>query len=179
MYTFWGAAWTCTFHFVPVNLGIGPVFITVMATVMSLLLVFRTNTANDRHWEARKLWGTIFTCSRNLSRIIWIGVAATDEKDHCERCGAMNLVLAFSVSTKYYLRGLDGFNFSDMHNLLIHVPDFAPGSSHYPTIKNLPLEITFHIASYIQAKRESGQLDAQSIMVMKSNLGSLVDCLSR
>ena len=34
---------------------------------LGLLLVFRTNTAYDRYWEGRKLFGTIGACSRNLA----------------------------------------------------------------------------------------------------------------
>lgn len=35
--------------------------------VISLLLVFRTNTAYDRWWEGRKLWGALVNNSRNLA----------------------------------------------------------------------------------------------------------------
>ena len=40
---------------------------SVLGFVISLLLVFRTNTAYDRWWEGRKLWGTIVNTSRNLT----------------------------------------------------------------------------------------------------------------
>jgi putative membrane protein len=35
--------------------------------VISLLLVFRTNTAYDRWWEGRKQWGMLVNTSRNLA----------------------------------------------------------------------------------------------------------------
>lgn len=35
--------------------------------VLGLLLVFRTNTAYERWWEARKIWGQLVNDSRNLS----------------------------------------------------------------------------------------------------------------
>lgn len=35
--------------------------------VLSLLLVFRTNSAYDRWWEGRKIWGSFVNNSRNLS----------------------------------------------------------------------------------------------------------------
>lgn len=35
--------------------------------VLGLLLVFRTNTAYDRWWEGRKLWGQLVNDSRNLA----------------------------------------------------------------------------------------------------------------
>lgn len=39
----------------------------LLGFVISLLLVFRTNTAYDRWWEGRKLWGSLVNCSRNFS----------------------------------------------------------------------------------------------------------------
>ena len=38
-----------------------------LSFVISLLLVFRTNTAYDRWWEGRKHWGSLVNNSRNLA----------------------------------------------------------------------------------------------------------------
>lgn len=40
---------------------------SLLGFVLSLLLVFRTNTAYDRWWEARKQWGTLTNISRTLA----------------------------------------------------------------------------------------------------------------
>ena len=52
-------------------LKIEPKSVTVMHTllgfVISLLLVFRTNTAYDRWWEGRKQWGALVNVSRNFA----------------------------------------------------------------------------------------------------------------
>src|SRR5690348_13225232 len=40
---------------------------SLLGFVISLLLVFRTNTAYDRWWEGRKLWGQLVNVSRNLA----------------------------------------------------------------------------------------------------------------
>ncbi|HSI90134.1 MAG TPA: bestrophin family ion channel, partial [Adhaeribacter sp.] len=40
---------------------------SVLGFVISLLLVFRTNTAYDRWWEGRKIWGGLTNSSRNLA----------------------------------------------------------------------------------------------------------------
>lgn len=40
---------------------------TLLGFVISMLLVFRTNTAYDRWWEGRKQWGALVNCSRNLA----------------------------------------------------------------------------------------------------------------
>jgi putative membrane protein len=39
----------------------------MLGFVISLLLVFRTNTAYDRWWEGRKIWGSLVNNSRNLA----------------------------------------------------------------------------------------------------------------
>ena len=40
---------------------------SLLGFVITLLLVFRTNTAYDRWWEGRKLWGSLINNSRNLA----------------------------------------------------------------------------------------------------------------
>src|SRR6478736_4185359 len=40
---------------------------SMLTFVISMLLVFRTNSAYDRWWEARKHWGALVNNSRNLA----------------------------------------------------------------------------------------------------------------
>lgn len=40
---------------------------SLLGFAISMLLVFRTNTAYDRWWEGRKLWGALVNSSRNLA----------------------------------------------------------------------------------------------------------------
>lgn len=40
---------------------------SLLSLVLSMLLVFRTNTAYDRWWEGRKMWGALTNNSRNLA----------------------------------------------------------------------------------------------------------------
>lgn len=51
----------------------------MLGFVISLLLVFRTNTAYDRWWEGRKLWGSLVNNSRNLS--LKLSVILKEESD--------------------------------------------------------------------------------------------------
>ncbi|MFZ1685891.1 MAG: bestrophin family protein [Flavobacteriales bacterium] len=44
-----------------------PLMHSLLGVVIGLLLVFRTNTAYDRWWEGRKLWGSLVNVSRNLA----------------------------------------------------------------------------------------------------------------
>ncbi len=43
-----------------------PTVFQLLGFVISLLLIFRTNTAYDRWWEGRKLWGATVNDSRNF-----------------------------------------------------------------------------------------------------------------
>ena len=51
----------------------------MLGFVISLLLVFRTNTAYDRWWEGRKLWGSLVNNSRNFA--IKLSAILKDEND--------------------------------------------------------------------------------------------------
>ncbi|MBN3584052.1 bestrophin family protein [Algoriphagus aestuarii] len=44
-----------------------PAMHSLLSFVISILMVFRTNTAYDRWWEGRKLWGALVNCSRNFA----------------------------------------------------------------------------------------------------------------
>jgi putative membrane protein len=52
---------------------------TTLGFVISLLLAYRINSAYDRWWEGRKLWGALVNNSRNLA--IKLSVILKDEKD--------------------------------------------------------------------------------------------------
>jgi ion channel-forming bestrophin family protein len=51
----------------------------MLGFVISLLLVFRTNTAYDRWWEGRKMWGALVNNSRNFS--LKLSAILKDEAD--------------------------------------------------------------------------------------------------
>ncbi len=51
----------------------------MLGFVISLLLAYRTNSAYDRWWEGRKIWGSLVNSSRNLA--LKLSVVLTDEKD--------------------------------------------------------------------------------------------------
>ncbi len=51
----------------------------MLGFVISLLLAYRTNTAYDRWWEGRKLWGALVNNSRNLA--LKLSAILKDEHD--------------------------------------------------------------------------------------------------
>lgn len=55
---------------------------TLLGFAISMLLVFRTNTAYDRWWEGRKLWGELVNNSRNLSLKLKAILPNSDNDSH-------------------------------------------------------------------------------------------------
>lgn len=51
---------------------------TLAGTVLSLLLVFRTNSSYDRFWEGRKLWGGVVNETRNLLRAAALNIPSLE-----------------------------------------------------------------------------------------------------
>ncbi|KUJ57689.1 bestrophin family protein [Chryseobacterium aquaticum] len=56
---------------------------SLLGFVLSLLLVFRTNTAYDRWWEGRKLWGKLVNDTRNFA--IKINVILGDDRKSADQ----------------------------------------------------------------------------------------------
>lgn len=75
---------------------------SLLGFVMSLLLVFRTNSAYDRWWEGRKLWGSLVNNSRNLALKLAHLIPAEAEEDRAFfRCMIPN----YAFTLKNHLRG--------------------------------------------------------------------------
>ena len=71
----------------------------VLGGALSFLVVFRTNSAYDRWWEARNAWQTLISSCRAIGA--QVAPALRDEKAHEAVC--MQLV-AFAVALKAWLR---------------------------------------------------------------------------
>lgn len=73
---------------------------SLLGLVLSLLLVFRTNTAYDRWWEGRKLWGSLLNNSRNLAIKL---NAYVDLDDHQSRKMFHELISNYASSLRLHL----------------------------------------------------------------------------
>ncbi len=78
---------------------------SILGLALGMLLVFRTNTAYDRWWEGRRLWGSLTNNSRNLA--IKANAFLVDEKD---RQFFNHSIVAYSYALKSHLRNENIFN---------------------------------------------------------------------
>ncbi len=86
----------------PANLT---VFHQISGFIISLVLVFRINSAYDRWWEGRKLWGALLNNSRNLALKL---NAIIPRQENGTRNEMALLLAAYAVSLKEHLRGNTG-----------------------------------------------------------------------
>jgi putative membrane protein len=88
------------FHFTRISIPIA--IPTILGTVISLLLAFKSNQAYDRWWEARTLWGAILNDSRTITRqlltFIDVGYGSDEKKAFCERMANRQIAWCYSLS---------------------------------------------------------------------------------
>ncbi len=142
----------------------------VLNLVLSLLLVFRTNTAYERFWEGRKAWGTLINTIRNSARTIWIAVQEKDEKDKEEKIASIKLLVAFAIAVKLHLR-----NSSINQELKPFVSPYQ-----FEKLKQMnhpPLEIAFWLGDYAQRQYDRGCLNVYLLNLIHEQVNILVDVL--
>jgi putative membrane protein len=77
----------------------------ILATIISLLLAFRSNQAYDRWWEARGLWGAIVNESRSLTRQLITFLDAGNEEEENFKMRFVRRQIAWCYSLSQSLRG--------------------------------------------------------------------------
>jgi putative membrane protein len=77
-----------------------PMMHALLGGAISLLLVFRTNSAYDRWWEGRKQWGDLTNNSRNLALKL---NAILPKEDHVNRAFFRKIIPAYAFALKNHL----------------------------------------------------------------------------
>lgn len=147
-----------------------PQVVVTFNIILSLLLVFRTNTAHERFWEGRKLWGALVNTVRNLARDIWIMIEEREPNDRVEKESTLRLVVAFAVAMKLHLRR-EPVN-SELEPLMSQL--------HYLKLKSMnhpPLEIAFWIGDYLQHQYNHNCVNIYQLTILQKLVDDLVDIL--
>ncbi|MGL5832413.1 MAG: bestrophin family protein [Waterburya sp.] len=135
------------------------------------LLIFRTNTANERFWEARKLWGDLVNVVRNLTRDISIVVQGKSSKSKKEKEKVLLLVVAFGITMKLHLRSEQ---VNDEIIPLISTNQFyeLKYNSDHP-----PLQIAYWIGDYLQLESDRNCIHIYQLVALHNLVDSLVNIL--
>lgn len=139
---------------------------SLVGFVLSMLLIFRTNTAYDRWWEGRRVWGSLVNNSRNLAFKLqaFLGPAAAAER-HLLR----KLLLNFIHAVKEHLR--DGVVPANLVAVGPYDATYWAQGGHVP---NLVLKALFTEVNRLYA---AGALTGDQLILLDAELRSFAENL--
>lgn len=130
---------------------------SLLGFVLSLLLVFRTNTAYDRWWEGRKLLGSLTNVSRNLA----IKIKALKLPDEDIRFFEYGIP-KYAFALKEHLREKMYFG---KNSLLIEVEEG----------KHVPNQIAGSLTNRFYGLLEKGSISQEQFIVLSSDFNQFTD----
>jgi len=138
---------------------------SLLGVVLSILLVFRTNTAYDRWWEGRKLWGTLVNNTRQLAIML---EASLPKEDRQSRDYFARHISNFGIALKEHLRG--GVKFEELELTETELVELK-SKSHKPN------HIAFWIFARMQSIYRAGVFTDADIINLKQQHQVLTDVM--
>ncbi len=135
---------------------------SLVGFVLSMLLVFRTNSAYDRWWEGRKLWGTMVNNTRSLMMKINNFEGEPIIKEEIKQ-----LIIDFVWATKEHLR--HGVNMKDLSNYSRKELAQEPG--------NIPLAIMNILHTKVSLLLNNDSDKSMKMLYLNEDLKSFMDIL--
>jgi ion channel-forming bestrophin family protein len=139
---------------------------TLLGFALSMLLVFRTNTAYDRWWEARRMWGALNNSSRSLA-VKLNALLANDATADRQFFASAIANIAFSL--KNHLRSR--FHPKEWENL----PELNDEQA--AKVKNLPVITTVHLTNRLVALRNQGLLTDEQLVFINPEVTAFNDII--
>ncbi|MCF0062952.1 hypothetical protein MUK70_07740 [Dyadobacter chenwenxiniae] len=137
---------------------------SLLGFVISMLLVFRTNTAYDRWWEGRKQWGSLMNSSRNLA----LKLNALLGKDHkLERAFFMKMIPNYAFALKNHLR--TGYRPAEFDDSALF------SKSELNVHNHIPNQIAAAIFGKVIELQKNGTLLPEHILVLNHELESFTN----
>ncbi|MGO4293727.1 bestrophin family protein [Chitinophaga sp. RAB17] len=136
----------------------------LLSFVISMLLVFRTNTAYDRWWEGRRQWGALVNSSRNLAMKIQAMLPADN---HADRLFFKVMIPNFAYGLKNHLRK------TYLHDEMETIPGVEP--QHMDISKHVPNQLAQLITGKTMELYRNGQLTGDQLILLNPELQSFAD----
>lgn len=137
---------------------------TLLGFVISFLLVFRTNTAYERWWEGRKLWGALTNNSRNLA--IKLCALLPGEERHREFF--RKIIPAYAVALKNHLRS-EEIRVELFDDLPEHVQQKIDLEKHVPN------QVAGLMMRHLAELHREGRLTGEQMLFLQPELQSFTD----
>ncbi|RYD87698.1 MAG: hypothetical protein EOP50_20335, partial [Sphingobacteriales bacterium] len=141
-----------------------PTMHTLLGFAISMLLVFRTNTAYDRWWEGRKLWGALVNNSRNLALKLEAFLPEGDKQTRAFFTQAIPLYAA--VLQRHLLK--DSTRFALDEGAHPELPD-VNGAQHMPN------KVAESLYRKVTRLHKDGILSGEQLIVLNGELTSFTD----
>lgn len=139
---------------------------TLLGFAISMLLVFRTNTAYDRWWEGRKLWGALVNNTRNLAMKL-NQLVPISSKEH--RMVLRELIPAFAITLHHHLRK------ESTRTELFTNDQWHRDLKQLDPSKHMPNQIASLIYQRIDQLQREGNLTHEQVLFLNYELQSLSD----
>lgn len=136
---------------------------SLLGFVLALLLVFRTNSAYDRWWEGRKLWGALVNNSRNLSLKINAVVTTDNDKKYWA-----SMISNYVFAMKEHLR--EGVNFDE---LSFELNDIA----HYKSVEHVPNAIAGDMYKRLHKLYKDNVISGDQLITLDKELKAFTDII--
>lgn len=137
---------------------------TLLSFVISMLLVFRTNTAYDRWWEGRKQWGSLVNNSRNLS-IKLHAMLGPEEEMH--RHFFRKVIPMYASVLSHHLR-------SELTRLALDEHEH-PELKHLDKSKHVPNQVAALLIQRVNRLYEEGKIKGDQLIILNNELQSFTD----
>lgn len=140
---------------------------SLLGIVLGLFLVFRTNSAYDRWWEGRKLWGSMVNNTRNLAHKLNAFLEKDDQKN---RVWFAQMIPNFVVSVKENLR--EGAKPSDLD--LVEEDGF---SDRLQGVKHLPNRLSSMLYERVNDLYKKKALSGDQLFLLDKELKEFSEVL--
>ncbi|MDX2133791.1 MAG: bestrophin family ion channel [Saprospiraceae bacterium] len=137
---------------------------TLLGFVISFLLVFRTNTAYERWWEGRRLWGALVNSSRNLA----MKLSALLPEQHADRDFFRTTIPLYAQVLKEHL-GSESTRISLFDNLPVSVQEQLDRAKH------LPNQVALLMYRRAATLHREGVLSGEELLFINAELLSFTD----
>ncbi|MCW3110890.1 MAG: rane protein [Segetibacter sp.] len=137
---------------------------TLLGFAISMLLVFRTNTAYDRWWEGRKMWGSLVNNSRNLAIKLNALLPGDDEKT---RHFFIQIIPRFALELKSHLQS-EETRYALDQKPHPEIPDFDRN-------KHVPNQVASLIISRILLLHKQQKITAEQLLFVNAEASSFLD----
>lgn len=141
-----------------------PTLHNLLGFAISILLVFRTNTAYDRWWEGRKLWGALVNNSRNFAMKLH---AFLDVADKSNREFFKNTIPMYASVLQKHLQ-------SEITRLALDESEH-PELGNIDTQKHVPNQVAQLMIQRVTDLYRNQKISGDQFIILNAELSSFTD----